>query len=231
MQEHRKFPRWQLNRQASLKLEQAEQGVLCQIRDLSYNGAGITLNTKLPLDTSIKMKLKLSKSYSIEAQVWVAWHKIISGINHYGLYFSKIIDADKEKIFKFISIFHPVTAKQKISLGAEKTDQEKGGEEMNDHRIFERFRKEFSARFIDAEGAEGQGRTLDISAKGLGLLTSQKLKSQSPLEIWLEVPNSSDPLYTRGQVVWSRQREGEGYCSGIELERADFMGMSRLLRA
>ena len=106
-----------------------------------------------------------------------------------------------------------------------------GGEEMNDHRIFERFRKEFSARFIGLDGKEGIAQTFDVSAKGLGLSTSQELESQSNLEIWLDVPNSTDPLYTRGQVVWTRLAGQGSFRSGIELERADLMGISRLLRA
>ena len=106
-----------------------------------------------------------------------------------------------------------------------------GGEEMDDHRIFERFRKEFSARFIGLDGKEGVAQTFDVSAKGLGLSTSHELESQANLEIWLDVPNSTDPLYTRGQVVWTRLAGTAGYRSGIELEKADLMGISRLLRA
>jgi hypothetical protein len=110
-------------------------------------------------------------------------------------------------------------------------DGKKGGEEMDDHRIFERFRKEFSARFIGLDGKEGVAQTFDVSAKGLGLSTNQELETQSNLEIWLNVPNSTDPLYTRGQVVWSKLAGKGSFHSGIELERADLMGISRLLRA
>ncbi len=102
---------------------------------------------------------------------------------------------------------------------------------MNDRRIFERFGKEFSARFIGLDGKEGIAQTFDVSAKGLGLSTGNELEPQAPLEIWLDVPGSTDPLYTRGQVVWSRLAGAMGWHSGIELERADLMGISRLLRA
>lgn len=101
---------------------------------------------------------------------------------------------------------------------------------MDDHRIFERFRKEFSARFIGLDGKESVAQTFDVSAKGLGLSTSHELEPQANLEIWLDVPNNTDPLYTRGQVVWTRLAGATGYHSGIELEKADLMGISRLLR-
>lgn len=109
--------------------------------------------------------------------------------------------------------------------------KEEGGGQMNDHRIFERFRKEFAARFMGLDGKECMARTFDVSAKGLGLSTTQELESQANLEIWLDVPNSTDPLYTRGKVAWTRLADKGGFRSGIELERADLMGISRLLRA
>ena len=257
MHERRKLPRWQINQQGALKLEQGQQDVVlpplakatgeqdvvlpplakatqelfCQVKDISYRGAKITLDTKLPEDAALRISLQLSEDYTIDAEVWVAWHKVIDGSNHYGLYFSRIKDADKEKIFKFIRKFYPDDLKQRYWLGLAETEREKGGEDMVDHRIFERFKKEFSARFISVDGKEGLGQTFDVSAKGLSLSTSHELESRTALEIWLDVPNSVDPLYTRGQVVWSRLGGKAGFRSGIELERADLMGISRLLRA
>jgi hypothetical protein len=232
MHEHRKSVRWQINKRALLKLKQAANELYCQIKDLNCVGAKVALHTKLPLDTTFKMRLRLSENYTIEAKVWAAWHKVINGSNHYGLYFSQIQDVDKDKINKFISTFHPNDDPKNI-LWREtaQTNKKEGGEEMNDHRIFERFGKEFSARFMGLDGKEGMGQTFDVSAKGLGLSTSQELESRANLEIWLDVPNSTDPLYTRGQVVWSKLAGQGGFRSGIELERADLMGISRLLRA
>jgi hypothetical protein len=233
MQEHRKLPRWQINRQGRLKLEQAAQEIFCQVqvKDINYKGAGIILNVKLPEDKALKLSLQLSENHTIDAEIWVAWHKVINGANHYGLYFNKIKDVDKDKIYKFISAFYPNDLKNRWYLKAAENEKEKGGEEMNDHRIFERFSKEFSARFIGLDGKETQAQTFDISAKGLGLSTTKELESNTPLEIWLDVPNSTDALYTRGQVVWTRLAGAAGYRSGIELEKADLMGISRLLRA
>jgi len=232
MHERRRLLRWQINRRALIRLNQAANELYCQIKDISCVGTQVALHAKLPPDTQFKMSLKLSADYSIEAKVWVSWHRVANGSNHYGLYFSEIKDADKDKISKFISSFYPNDDPGRVMWleGAENKRME-GGEDMNDHRIFERFKKEFSARFIDLDGREGVAQTFDVSAKGLGLSTSQELESQSNLEIWLNVPNSTDPLYTRGQVVWTRFADKGGFRSGIELERADLMNISRLLRA
>lgn len=230
MYERRRLPRWQINRRALFKLRQAVQESSCQIKDLNAVGAQLILHTKLPIHAAFKMTLRLSENYTIEAKVWAAWHRVINGSNHYGLYFSEIKEADKDKINKFISAFYPNDDPEKM-LWLETGAQRKGCEQMNDHRIFERFRRKFTARFVGLDGQEGQAQTFDVSAKGLGLTTSQQLESQSNLEIWLNVPNSTDPLYTRGQVVWTRLNNKGDFHSGIELERADLMGISRLLRA
>ena len=230
--ERRKLCRWQINKRALLKLKRAVNELYCQIKDINCIGTLVVLHTKLPLDTVFNISLRLSDNYTIEAKVWTTWHKVVNGSNHYGLYFSEIKDADKDKINKFISTFYPNDDPGKMLwLEAAETQKEEGGEEMNDHRIFERFGKEFSARFVGLDGKEGVAHTFDVSAKGLGLSTSHKLESRSNLEIWLDVPNSTDPLYTRGQVVWTRLAGKGGFRSGIELERADLMGISRLLRA
>jgi hypothetical protein len=245
MQERRKLTRWQIDRRALLKLDQVagqKDAVLpllaktretfCQIKNINSTGAQVALNTKLPKDVTFRMSLRFSDHYTFTAKVWVSWHKVINNSNHYGLYFSEINDADKDKINKFINAFYPSDdAGRMLKSGTVDVKGEKGGEDMNDHRIFERFRKNFSARFIGLDGKEGIAKTYDISAKGLGLTTSQELESQANLEIWLDVPNSTDPLYTRGQVVWTRLSGNGGFRSGIALERADLMGISRLLRA
>ncbi|MDD5130118.1 MAG: PilZ domain-containing protein [Candidatus Omnitrophica bacterium] len=245
MRERRKLTRWQISKRVPIKLEQANpQGVIrslltkttkelfCQIKDINCTGAQITLNTKLPQDVTFRVSLKLAEDCTVMANVWIAWHKKIDGSNHYGFYFSQISDADRDKINKFINNFYPNDDPRDIlRLGIVDAEGGRGGEEMNDHRIFERFKKEFSARFIGLDGKEVVAQTFDVSAKGLGLTTDQELESQANLEIWLDVPNSTDPLYTRGQVVWSRLAGKGNFHSGIELERADLMGISRLLRA
>lgn len=232
MQERRKITRWQIDQHAMLKLERATKDLFCQIKDINYTGAKIVLNARLPEDTAFKMSLRLSEDCTINAEVWIAWRKIIDGINHYGVYFSSIKDADKDKIYKFINFHCPEDSEQKWELKPVEAEIGQGGDDMNDHRIFERFGRQFSVRFIGLnDGNEGLAQTFDVSAKGLGLSTTYELKPQSDLEIWLDVPNSTDPLYTRGQVVWSRPQGKDGYRSGVELERADLMGISRLLRA
>ncbi len=106
-------------------------------------------------------------------------------------------------------------------------------ENMNydDQRIFARFPARFPLRFLDVDtNMEGGAETSDISAKGLGLVTNGHLQPNSSLEMWLHIPDQGEPLYARGEVVWSKMVEPNKYRSGINLDKADLMGLSRVLR-
>lgn len=102
---------------------------------------------------------------------------------------------------------------------------------MEDRRLFERIKARFSLRFLDTtSGKEGKAETLDISANGLGLVTYANLAVNTPLEIWLEIPDQHAPFYTRGEVVWS---QGLGNTRlqrlGVQLRKEELLGLARVL--
>lgn len=103
--------------------------------------------------------------------------------------------------------------------------------EFKDKRVFERIPVNVSLKFIDLfSNREGLAQAQDISAKGLGLVSEEKLSPYTPLEMWLQMPDKSDPFYTRGEVVWSRKVDPGKYRAGVSLQKAELMEMSRLLR-
>jgi hypothetical protein len=160
----------------------------------------------------------------------VAWHKHTEGLHTHGLYFTRITESDKEKISQFMQSNFRGQMNKQIWEGLSK--KEEGGEKMQDNRIFERFSLAFPLRFLDLKKSkEGQARTRDISAKGVGFITNEELPPQTPLEMWIEIPDKGEPLYTRGEVVWSMSQGVNEYRVGVNLEKANLMGLSRVLRA
>lgn len=102
---------------------------------------------------------------------------------------------------------------------------------FNDHRIFARFAARFPLRLLDLNAnKECDAMVQDVSAKGLGLVASEALAPLTPLEMWLNIPDKGEPLYARGEVVWSKRLDADQYRIGVNLERADLMGLSRVLR-
>lgn len=103
--------------------------------------------------------------------------------------------------------------------------------ESQDKRTFERIPVKLPLRFLDVYSSkEGQAQAQDISAKGIGFLTNVELSSHTPLEMWLDIPQRNTPLYIRGKVAWSTSVQPQQYRIGVNLERADLMGISSVLR-
>jgi hypothetical protein len=229
MEEKRKCPRWKIDNRAKIQLEGAEAAMDCMIHDINFKGARISLAQRLAADTFFKLSIILSEAFVIHAEAWVGWHKPVDGHNIYGIYFTKISYKDKEKIYCFMRQHYPKEMHRQWWDGI---DEKEGGETMEDKRIFQRMTAKLNVKYLDLEsGREGEARTCDISAKGIGLVSGSELKARAPLEMWLKVPDRDEPLYTRGEVVWSKEVSSTEYRSGINLERADLLGLSRALRA
>jgi hypothetical protein len=229
MADKKRVNRWEINKPVQIKLEGAMAFAECLLKDINFKGIKVILNLRLTVDSHINFILKLSEEYSLQCEAWVVWHRNIDGKSIYGLYFTKLSDSDKEKIYKFVYQNVP----REISKGYWSNSTNKdGGEEMDDKRVFQRFNIRFPVKLLDLNtGQEINAETSDVSAKGLGVWSKDALKSNTPLEAWLKIPDRGDPLYTRGNVVWSKA-ECDGECRlGIDLERADLMGLSRILRA
>ena len=102
--------------------------------------------------------------------------------------------------------------------------------ENEDLRIFQRFPVKLPLRFLDLENnREGVAETIDVSAKGIGFTTSEYVGPNSTVEMWLKVPDKGDPVYTRGEVVWAEAADAQKVRCGVNLDRADLMGISRIL--
>lgn len=237
MHERRRATRWGTNKQAKIKLAGAEHFIEAYLLDINFKGLQISLRPKLPRDTVIKFTLVLAKEFTLEVEAWLAWHRAINSHNIYGLYFTRLSDSDKEKIYKFVFKHsrHAVHKQWWKDLPAKEKEievkKEKGGETMEDRRIFERFPAQMPMRLLDlASGQESRFNTCDVSAKGVGLMGNAQLVQRAPVEVWLEIPDKGEPLYARGEVAWSSKVEPGVWRAGINLEKADFMGLGRILR-
>ncbi|MDI9416521.1 MAG: PilZ domain-containing protein [Candidatus Omnitrophota bacterium] len=227
MNERRKVARWRINKPAKLRVEGALSFIDCLIRDINLKGVQVVVPLRLKVDTYIKFKLKFSDTFSIETEGWIAWHRNSGAHNIYGILFTKLTDTDKENIYKFVYQSVPET----VSRNWWKDALKEGGDDMNDRRIFQRFSIRFPIRLLDLNsGREVAGETSDISAKGIGVCLKDEIPCDTSLEAWLNIPDKGEPLYTRGSVVWSRPDAQGDYRLGIDLERADLMGLSRILR-
>lgn len=104
-------------------------------------------------------------------------------------------------------------------------------DEMDDRRVFARINTKLPVRFLDpSSGREGDADTVDISANGLGFITEETLPANTPLEMWLGIPDQHEPLYARGEVVWSGTLlDTQKQRVGVRLENARLLSLARAL--
>jgi len=225
--DRRKLARWQVNKEARLTLEGAEACAGCAVKDINLKGAQISLAMKLPTDTFLRLALILTEDCALNLEAWVAWQKTINGHYIYGIYFTRLQDVDKEKIYQFVRRHFPKQLTQKWWRGIEK-----GGEKMDDQRIFERFSARLPLRFLNLENnQESLAETRDISAKGIGLVAAEQMAVNTPLELWVEASGIGSPFYFRGRVAWSKIAPGQQYWAGVNLDKAEVMTISHILNA
>ena len=99
-----------------------------------------------------------------------------------------------------------------------------------DKRLFARIPKSLPIRLLaSGEEQEIAARTTDVSANGIGLVCKEEFSPQTPLEVWLEMPDNQSSFYTRGEVVWSSKVPENGFRTGIRLEKAELMGLAPIL--
>lgn len=103
---------------------------------------------------------------------------------------------------------------------------------VEDRRIFARLPATVPlGHFNTNTKRKGAGTTCDLSANGIGLFTGNKLQIYTMLDIWLDVPGQSEPLCTRGEVVWIARVKFNKYRAGVRLEKPELMAISRVLDA
>lgn len=101
---------------------------------------------------------------------------------------------------------------------------------LKDRRIFLRFPVSLPVRYVNLNlKRKSQAQTVNISANGIGILTNEELIPHTILDIWLHIPENGQPLYTKGEVIWSKQINGHKYRVGICLKKVELMALSRVL--
>lgn len=90
---------------------------------------------------------------------------------------------------------------------------------VKEKRAFTRFSVRILLRYLNLNlNGEMKARTQDISAKGICLATNEPLAIETPLDIWLQMPDTGEEIYARGRVVWSNMIEHNKYRAGVSLE-------------
>ena len=101
---------------------------------------------------------------------------------------------------------------------------------VEDKREFQRYTVRLMVQVTGLEDKRVDiAYTHDISAKGAGLVCKEQFGKNSHIDLWLYSAIRGEPFYIKGEVVWSKVVDQNTWRMGIEFERADFMGISKVL--
>lgn len=102
MDERRNMPRWQINQQAELSVENGVKPIPCVVEDISSAGMRIALNRNLFDDVFSNFKLALANDFELDVGAHVAWREQADEKNIYGLSFNRSEESLKNKINEYI---------------------------------------------------------------------------------------------------------------------------------
>jgi hypothetical protein len=72
--------------------------------------------------------------------------------------------------------------------------------------------------------------THDISGQGIGLITSEEVPVNTPLNICLKVPDNGEEIQLDAEVVWSKQIGESKYRCGLKLKGVQLKPIPLVLR-
>jgi len=113
MDERRFMPRWPINHQAELTVENGVRSLPCLIEDISLAGMRISLKRNLFDEVFSNFKLALGLDFELNLGAQVAWRDQTPETNIYGLSFNRIDDCTRIKIDDYVKkSFSNLLAKQ-----------------------------------------------------------------------------------------------------------------------
>ena len=127
MVERREIPRWQIGQKAKIRLKGALSFVDCYVHDINLKGMQVFFPLQLPDDKSVQLNLALAEDVHVEAEAQIPWHRPLGKHHAYGLSFSRIKDADRDRIYEYLCSNFWDQVKDHWWEGARPGDQADGG--------------------------------------------------------------------------------------------------------
>jgi c-di-GMP-binding flagellar brake protein YcgR len=102
MDERRCVPRWTVNREAQLQVEDHPNLIRCVVEDISTKGMRLTLGRYLFPEAFSNITVALGDALNFNVNAHVAWQEKVDCYSTYGLQFSNIDDEQRSKLEHFI---------------------------------------------------------------------------------------------------------------------------------
>jgi len=118
MENRRRIIRWKINKEASIRLPEDQNPLVCNLEDINLRGMRIRSAQQIPPNNNMTLDMVLGPGFSLsKIDVSVVWQKASGGANTYGLCFTRIKDSDKEIISNFVRSNFPEQIKKQLWSG------------------------------------------------------------------------------------------------------------------
>jgi hypothetical protein len=111
--ERRVLPRWGVNISAHVQPQGSAQSFACELVNLNLRGFELSCATALPSDCT-RIVLRLGEEYIFNLGVQIVWSTAPAKRFVYGVKITQIRDADKEKIFQYVSRNFPDQVERQV---------------------------------------------------------------------------------------------------------------------
>lgn len=98
--ERRALPRWAISAKAKIKRD-GQSDIDCEVRNLNMRGFAVVTANKIPPDC-LHFTLYFNERFFFTVDVMIVWQKEAEGKNIYGIKFTRIRDADREKMYQMM---------------------------------------------------------------------------------------------------------------------------------
>ena len=114
----RRIIRWKINKEASIRLPEDENPLICNLEDINLKGMRIRSAQEIPPNANMTLGMMLGPGFSLsKIDVSVVWQRASQGANIYGICFTRIKDSDKEIISNFVRSNFPEQIKKQLWSG------------------------------------------------------------------------------------------------------------------
>jgi len=102
MKDRRQLLRWHINKETNVRLEGQDRPFLCIVEDINIKGLKIYSRQQFAQQKDLSMYVDFGQDFAFDVKADIAWRRSLGAGYVYGLYFTRIKDADKERLNRLI---------------------------------------------------------------------------------------------------------------------------------
>lgn len=102
----------------------------------------------------------------------------------------------------------------------------------SERRKLRRFSVTINLIYFDfSSNKVNKANVVDITNKGVGIISEEELVPNITLDLWLEIPDKKQEVHTIGEVIWVTKVGENKYRIGVNFKDAGIKSMPVVLRS